>query len=86
MGRRNGQLGPEEVTVEPPFGTPPHSLASVFVSGKGWSCSPLPVSGGSREGTVANLSLIWGLKGEQRHHDYRIAMKWTSYLTGGSSM
>lgn len=73
-------MGPEEVTVEPPFSLQSQNLASVLVSGKRWNCSPLPVSRGSREGTVANLSLVWGLKEDHRHHDCSTAMKWTSYL------
>lgn len=77
MGRKDGQLIAEQMSVEAPGFLLTSSLALLLMSGEGWSCRLLLGSRGGREGTVAILSLIWGLKGEQRHHYYRIAMKWT---------
>lgn len=77
MGRKDGQLVAEQMSVEAPDLLLTSSLAFLLMFGEGWSCPLLLGSRGGREGTVAILSLIWGLKGEQRHHYYRIAMKWT---------
>lgn len=83
MSRKDGQWIAEQISVEAPGFLLTSSLAFLLMSGEGWTCRLLLGSKGGREGPMAILSLIWGLKGEQRHHYHRIAMKWTNLRERG---